>query len=230
MGPMRVLSMIICRPKKSKFYAFIAYMFGKTEASIGSLIAIYYKWDIESKRITSLGRGVDMRTEDIKELDVVPLVGHHRQRPETGRASRCVIQSLRKNIDRMVACQSGSNAVEFAIVAPVLLLIFFGLTFCGIYLGIAHSLHQISADTSRYAMVGLSPEERSLLVDHWIDQVADDYVLIRPDRLTFSEKEEGGALTVTVNYDASYLPTPPIVGSALGLSGSIRRSASVLLP
>ncbi len=125
---------------------------------------------------------------------------------------------------------SGSNSVEFALILTVLLLMIFCMVFFGWYLAIAHSLQQISADTGRYAMVGLTPAERSALVARWIDTDADGYVLIRPEMLTYSEVETDDSLTVTVRYDASYLPTPVLLTEALGLPDKIERSATVLLP
>jgi Flp pilus assembly protein TadG len=124
----------------------------------------------------------------------------------------------------------GSNAVEFALILPVFLVIFMVMVVSGLHLGIAHSLQQLSADSSRYAMVGLDKTERLSLAGRWIDRASHEYTLIKPEKLTFSTDEAGGALVVRVRYDASYMPTVPFIETALGLSPIIHRSATVMLP
>ncbi|MBO0661100.1 pilus assembly protein [Jiella sp. MQZ9-1] len=113
---------------------------------------------------------------------------------------------------------------------PVFLLLLFAMIFCAWYLGISHSLQQIAADVGRYAMVGLTPQEREALINRRITADAGQYVLIRQQNLKGTGVEKNGALTVTLDYDASYLPTPQLLTEAIGLPSSIQRTATVLLP
>ena len=137
----------------------------------------------------------------------------------------------RKRAAALLADRRGSNAVEFAILAPVVCLIFMGILYFGVYLGIANSLQQISADTGRYAMVGRDATERSLLAGRWIADTAKNYPLIVPSRLTYQTSESGSTLVVAVSYDLSYLPGPPsILSDLVPAPTTIERSATVYVP
>ncbi|RZI59128.1 MAG: pilus assembly protein [Zymomonas sp.] len=127
--------------------------------------------------------------------------------------------------------QRGSNAVEFAIIAPVICLMMLVILFYGVYLGIANSLQQISADTGRYAMVGKNAAERNELVGRWITNTAGNYPLIVPARLTYQTVEDGTTLMVSVSYDITYLPQPPmLLTNIVKPPTTILRSATVFIP
>ena len=62
----------------------------------------------------------------------------------------------------------GSNAVEFALIAPVLMFVVMGIICAALYLAMMNSLAQVAADTARYAMIGLDPAERAKLARAWV--------------------------------------------------------------
>lgn len=124
----------------------------------------------------------------------------------------------------------GSNAVEFALILPVLLVILLGMIYVGIYFSVGHSLAQIAADASRYAMVGLDGEERARLAARWIDDPDRIYGVIDNSRLRVSTSEKAGALKVTLAYDMTHLPTPPIIGAVVAFPSRMERSSTVLVP
>lgn len=125
---------------------------------------------------------------------------------------------------------SGSSAVEFALIAPVLLIILLGSTLLGLYIGTAHSAAQLAADAGRYAMVGRDGGERRALAEAWLARAAGGYPLIRPDRLTMAVQERDDMMTVLIDYDVSYLPIPELTVGLAQLPRSIQRTASVLIP
>ncbi|MFZ5617034.1 MAG: TadE family protein, partial [Pseudomonadota bacterium] len=59
-----------------------------------------------------------------------------------------------------IANRSGASAVEFAIVAPVLLAMLLGMLAYGIYLSADHSVRQLAADVARETIAGIDDEER----------------------------------------------------------------------
>jgi Flp pilus assembly pilin Flp len=142
--------------------------------------------------------------------------------------------STRHSCVRQIAALSsdrrGSNAVEFALLAPIVCFLIFGVIYFGLYLGIANSLQQISADTGRYAMVGRDQTERTALVNRWISDTAKNYPLIVPSRLTFKATETGMSLEIKLSYDLSYLPPPAILTQFVGIPSKIERSATVFVP
>lgn len=105
--------------------------------------------------------------------------------------------------------QRGSSAAEFAIIAPVFLLMLFGMLAYAIYFGAAHSVQQLAADAVRTSIAGLSATERDALVSAFITNNAGDYLLLDPTHLDYEigdKEEDSNQYRVTVTYDASDLP------------------------
>lgn len=126
----------------------------------------------------------------------------------------------------------GTSAVEFAILAPVFVLLLTGMLAYGIYFGAASSLQQLSADAARTAIAGLSEDERNVLVQQYLDANAGDYMLIDRQLLTFSIGDKPGdpsQYKVTLRYDASQLPIwnlyppLPLPSQHIAYSSTIRR-------
>ena len=127
---------------------------------------------------------------------------------------------------------SGTSAVEFAILAPVFLLLLTGMLAYGIYFGAAHSIQQLAADAARTAIAGLSQTERDKLVKAFLDANAGDYMLIDRTRLSFTIGDKPGDPTqyrVTLKYDASQLPIwnlyppLPLPSTQIASTSTIRR-------
>ena len=112
-------------------------------------------------------------------------------------------------IRSLLRCRSGSSAVEFAIIAPVLLLMLFSLIGYGVYLAEAHAVQQIAADAARTAVAGLDASERQKLVQEYLTKSTMDYALL--DKKNFTTKVQSdpsnpNQFTVSIEYDASTLP------------------------
>jgi Flp pilus assembly protein TadG len=110
---------------------------------------------------------------------------------------------------RLAGNEDGASAVEFAIIAPVFILMIVGMLAYGIYFGAANSVQQIAADAARTSIAGLNATERNTLVTAFIENNAGDYVFIDPDEVDFSIGDDVGdpnQYKVTITYDASQLP------------------------
>lgn len=110
---------------------------------------------------------------------------------------------------RRAGAEDGAAALEFAILAPVLLLLGTGMMAYAIYFGAAHALQQLAADAARTSIAGLSPDERDMLVRRFIDRNADDYALIDRRRLGLAigtGASDPDEYRVTLSYDAASLP------------------------
>lgn len=102
-----------------------------------------------------------------------------------------------------------TSAIEFAILAPVFLLMLFGFIAYTIYFSAAHSIQQLAADAARVSIAGVDEPERNLLVSGFIERNAADYLLVDPHRLEFEIGEKDGdpdQYQVAIRYDASGLP------------------------
>jgi len=104
---------------------------------------------------------------------------------------------------------AGASAVEFALLAPVYLLLILGGLAYALYFGAAHSVQQLAADAARVAVSGLDTAERTLLVERYVARHAARYVLIDPEHLRVSaapSPDDPDHFIVALRYDASDLP------------------------
>lgn len=126
---------------------------------------------------------------------------------------------------------SGASAVEFAIVAPVFILLVLGMIAYGIYFGAAHSVQQLAADAARTAIAGLNETERQALAQKFIDTNGGGYVFIEADKLEVrvaDNPDDAQQFVVSVKYDAANLPIwhfldrLPLPGKTISRSSTIR--------
>jgi len=109
----------------------------------------------------------------------------------------------------LAGCRKGGAAIEFAILAPIFLMLLIGMVAYGIYFGASHSIEQISADAARVALAGLTETERQQLVTNFIQRNADGYVFVDASHVTVQAHNsvaDGTQFIVSVSYDARDLP------------------------
>lgn len=132
---------------------------------------------------------------------------------------------------RLTSDRRGATAVEFALLAPVFLLLLFGMIAYGVYFGASHSVEQIAADAARTAIAGLSGPERQSLVARFVSRNAGTYPFIDPNSLsveTADNPADSNQFVVRVRYDASGLPVwnmlhgLPLPGRTISRSSTIR--------
>jgi len=125
----------------------------------------------------------------------------------------------------------GASAVEFALIAPVFLLLVLGALCYGIYFGAAHSIQQLAADAARAAVAGLDGDERTALVSAFVANNASAYPFIDPEKLTLDavpSPADPDQFLVRLAYDASNLPIwniyppVPLPGPVIAFTSTIR--------
>jgi len=131
-------------------------------------------------------------------------------------------------------CRSdrASSAVEFALLTPVFLLMLMGMLAYGIYFGAANSIQQLAADAARVSISGLNQTERNTLVKRYLDNNADQYMLIERALLSYTigdKPTDPTQYAVTLGYDASQLPIwnlylpLPLPSKQISFSSTIRK-------
>jgi Flp pilus assembly protein TadG len=103
----------------------------------------------------------------------------------------------------------GAAAIEFAIIAPLFLLVMLTLIAYAIYLTAAHAVQQITADAARTAVAGISAKERETLVDNFITASTINHPLLQKDKIHVTVTTDPGNVnqfTVTTEYDSANLP------------------------
>lgn len=107
------------------------------------------------------------------------------------------------------ADNKGAAAIEFAILAPVFILLLLTFIAYGIYLGAAHAVQQLAADASRAAIAGLNATERQSLATAYIRSSSLDGTFLDLDKLSVkveTDPSDVNQFTVALSYDASGLP------------------------
>jgi len=104
---------------------------------------------------------------------------------------------------------SGAAAIEFAIIAPVFILLMFGMIAYAIFFGAAHSVQELASDAARIAVAGVNDAERQTLVSNYITNNGSGYVFVDPTKLTYTvgtATTDPNQLAVSITYDSTKLP------------------------
>ena len=110
---------------------------------------------------------------------------------------------------KMLSSNGGAAAVEFALIAPLFLMLLLSFIATGIYLSTAYSVQQIAADAARTAVAGLSSQERTDLATAFINSATIRYPFIRAEDLDVQvsdDPQDPRQFVVALTYDASSLP------------------------
>lgn len=97
----------------------------------------------------------------------------------------------------------GATLVEFALIAPVLGALLFGMLGFGQLFWISHSVQQIANDAARATVAGLTVRERSDLAQASARHALASADGVKAQRLTLTVGEAAPWVTVTARYDAS---------------------------
>ena len=124
---------------------------------------------------------------------------------------------------------SGAAAVEFAFLAPMLILIMMGIMGYGGYFWMSHSVQQLANDAARAAIPGLNVAERASLAKASVALGAGDYAQLIPGKVSTTVIDGNGRLTVRVSYDAADSFAFAAHGVAPMPSDQIKRQASIQL-
>ena len=104
---------------------------------------------------------------------------------------------------------TAATAVEFAMLAPLFILLMLGMVAYGIYFGASHSVQQIAADAARTAIAGENAGERNTLVAAFVAANAGSYPFVDASKLTVEARDSSAdpnQFDVSVRYDACDLP------------------------
>ncbi|MFT3986288.1 TadE/TadG family type IV pilus assembly protein [Aestuariivirga sp.] len=132
-------------------------------------------------------------------------------------------------ISKFRANESGGAAVEFALSAPVFVLLLLGMLGYGIYLGTAHQVQELATNSARTALAGLNTAERNSLVASFVASNIGSYSFIDNSKLRYmvSNSADQNEVIVTVNYNAAELPIWSLLPASLLPSKQIIRTSSV---
>ncbi|MBI1359432.1 MAG: pilus assembly protein [Alphaproteobacteria bacterium] len=102
----------------------------------------------------------------------------------------------------------GASAVEFALIAPFLLLLVAAILAYGSIFATSLSLQQLAAETARATIGGLDDTEREQLAEAYLDANETGYPMLRADHIAFEfdPGSDGKLSRVKLKYDMSAHP------------------------
>ncbi len=142
----------------------------------------------------------------------------------------------RKHVGLLTACgrfrrdKSGASAVEFAVLAPVFLLLLIGMICYGLLFATSHGVAQLAADAARAAVAGLSDQERKDIAESHVRSRAKNYLLMQPEGIDVAaaaDPEDANQFVVSIRYDSSGLPIWTFAGLLPLPDPIIERMASI---
>ena len=113
------------------------------------------------------------------------------------------------NLCRLSRDKTGLAALEFAVLAPALLMLVFSVIVYSIYFTALYGVRQASSEGARAALAGLSSTERSTLATARAQTVAESFRSIVGQGGAFqvtAQSESSDVFAVTVSYDMSGSP------------------------
>ncbi len=134
------------------------------------------------------------------------------------------------SLQSLARSTNGSTAVEFAILAPLYLLLLLGITAYGIYFGASHSIQQIAADAARTAIAGIDQAERQSLAAQFVGRNAGTYSFVDADAVRVQVRDnpqDAAQFMVTVTYDAENLPIWGLLPALPLPSQTISRTSTI---
>lgn len=133
-------------------------------------------------------------------------------------------------IRRAVACRRGATLVEFAILAPILMVLLMGTIGYGGYFYLAHTVQEVANDAARAAVGGLTSSERLSLANQAVALDLSNYSFLSAPSATVQVNDSNSqSLTVAVTYNASNSPIYGLNGLVPLPSSTISRAASITL-
>lgn len=127
-------------------------------------------------------------------------------------------------------CESGGAVIEFAICITAFMMFVAGIISFGLYIGVAHSVQQLAADSARASVAGLSDSERSSLATSHVDSFKHNYPLLVANKVYVSagsDEADQRQFNVILSYDATDLPIWIFTGLIPLPPKTIVRTASI---
>ena len=131
-------------------------------------------------------------------------------------------------LSRCMRDRRGVAAIEFAIVAPLLIMMMFGMIMYGSWFWMAHSVQSMASEGARAAIAGLDPAEREQLARAFVGLQVGDLGLDGA-KAAVEVESTPTVIRVDIAYDASDHPLMALSGLIPSPPKVIRRTAVVRL-
>lgn len=107
---------------------------------------------------------------------------------------------------RFPTCKRGTTAVEFALIAPVFILLLAGILFYGMYFGVVNSVQHVASEAARAAIGGMTAAERQQLAVERAREQAAGNPMLDPALMLVTVVSTVSGMQVRVRYDLTAVP------------------------
>lgn len=135
----------------------------------------------------------------------------------------------RPNNRTVRGAESGSVAVEFAILGPIFLVLVMGIMVWGQYFWMSHAVQQLANDSARAALAGLDPTERESLARATLSTEVGDYANLKATAATMLVVDHSDRMVVSVRYDTSDAGFQALTGLVPAPPKTLVRQATIRL-
>ena len=124
-------------------------------------------------------------------------------------------------------CERGSAAIEFALVAPLLMTLIMGIVLYGSYFWTAHAVQQLANDAARAAVAGLDEAEQGSLARQAVAEEIGSYAALSGQAMTVAVQGGGDMITVRLVYNDAQAPYRLFSDLVPSPPADVRRTATV---
>ena len=121
-------------------------------------------------------------------------------------------------------------ALEFAFVAPVLLLMIVGMMCFGLYYTYIHEVEELAGAAARASIAGLNATERTSLAKQYVASAIANATFLRAADLSVATATTGTPATVfavTITYNLRNTPIPVLASLIAASATTITRTCTV---
>ena len=130
---------------------------------------------------------------------------------------------------RFTSDSRGVAAVEFAFIAPIMLLLMFGIICFSVVFSTYNAVQQLAAEAARAGLAGLSATEQNQLAQNYVTSMAGNYPFINVSQLTVTTASQATTFQVTISYNMSGSFFWTLGGFMTSSAPEITRSAAIQL-
>ena len=109
---------------------------------------------------------------------------------------------IRNRLFQFRRADDGAVAVEFALLAPLLFAMLFGIVCLGYFMALSHSVQGLATASARASLEGITPAERAAFAKAYLDEADARYPLLDASAITNTVTVfSGGTASITINVE-----------------------------
>ena len=110
--------------------------------------------------------------------------------------------AYRHHLSQFRSNEDGAVAIEFALLAPLLFAMLFGIVCLGYFMALSHSVQDLAAASARASLAGITSAERQGFAEAHLAQAGSRYPLLDTAALSSTVSvSDGASAGITVNLD-----------------------------